>query len=130
MKIAVIIVRTLIGLMFLFASITVLFHLIEAPPPPSEAVRAFNDGIAATGYFMIVLKMTELLCSLAFISGRFVPLATVVVAPIIVNIFLFHTFMDHSGLPIAIFLVAANLFLAYAYRKSYAPLFVARPAIN
>lgn len=129
MKIAAIIVRTLLGLVFLFASITVLFHLIE-PPPTTGPVKAFNDGIAATGYFMTVLKVTELLCGLAFVSGRFVPLATVVIAPIIVNIFLFHTFLDHTGLPVAAFLVAADLFLAYAYRRSYAPLFVARPAIG
>jgi|SRR4051812_40113534 len=129
MKIAVIIVRTLMGLLFLFASIVVLFHLID-PPPQTGAVKVFNDGLTITGYFMTVLKLTELLCGVAFVTGRFVPLATVVIAPIIVNIFLFHAFMDTTGLPVAIFLVLANLFLAYAYRKSYAPLFVSSPAFG
>ena len=129
MKIAVIIVRILLGLLFLFASITYLFHLIE-PPPQTGAIKVFSDGLAATGYFMTVLKITELLCGLAFVTGRFIPLATVVIAPIIVNIFLVHAFLDRSGLAVAIFLVLANLFLAYAYRKSYAPLFIAKPALS
>jgi uncharacterized membrane protein YphA (DoxX/SURF4 family) len=93
-------------------------------------VKTFNEGLAAAPYFMLVLKSTELFCGLAFLIGRFVPLAAVVIAPIIVQIFLFHTFMDRTGLPVAMFLVAANLFLAYAYRRSYASLFVARPALT
>ena len=129
MKIAVIIVRTLMGLLFLFASIVVLFNLFPKPEL-TGAVKTFNEGLDATGYFMTVLKVTELLCGLAFVVGRFVPLAVVVIAPIIINIFLFHAFLDHTRLPIAIFLVLADLFLAYAYRSSYAPLFVARPALG
>lgn len=129
MKIAVIIVRVLMGLLFLFASISYLFNLIPTPELTGP-VKTFNEGLAAAPYFMLVLKITELLCGLAFLVGRFVPLAAVVIAPIIVQIFLFHTFMDQTGLPVAIFLVAANLFLAYAYRRSYETLFIARPALN
>jgi len=76
------------------------------------------------------LKITELVCGIALVAGRFVPLALVILAPIIVNIFFVHTFLDHSGLPVAIFLVLVELFLAYAYRKSYASLFVPKAAIN
>ena len=47
------------------------------------------------------------------------PLATVVIAPVIVNIFCFHAIVDRSGLPVAIFLVLANVFVAYSYRESY-----------
>ena len=66
------------------------------------------------------------LCGIAFVTGRYVPLATVVIAPVIINIFLYHAFVDTSGLPVAIFLVAANIFVAYYYRKSYAGLLAAK----
>ena len=118
MKIAMIIVRTLMGLLFLFASIVVLFKLMPKPEL-SGVVKTFNEGLESVGYFMPLLKVTELLCGIAFVAGRFVPLATVVIAPIIVNIFFFHAFVDHTGLPVAIFLGLANLFVAYYYRKSY-----------
>ena len=126
MKIAMIIVRTLMGLLFLFASIVVLFNLFEKPPMYG-VTKSFNDGLESVGYFFPVLKITELLCGIAFITGWFVPLATVVIAPIIINILLFHTFVDRSGLPVAIFLVLANVFVAYYYRDRYAGLLRPRP---
>jgi uncharacterized membrane protein YphA (DoxX/SURF4 family) len=121
MKIAMIIVRTLMGLLFLFASIVVLFNLVT-PPPMTGVPKTFNDGLNSVGYFIPVLKVTELLCGLAFVSGYFVPLATVVIAPIIINILLYHMIIDQSGLPVAIFLVLANAFVAYYYRNAYAGL--------
>ncbi len=125
MKIAMIIVRTLMGLLFLFASITFLFNLFPIPPM-TGTVKTFNEGLASVGYFFPLLKVTELVCGIAFVVGRFVPLATVVVAPIIVNIFFFHAFVDRTGLPVAIFLVLANSFVAYYYRASYAGLLTAK----
>ncbi len=125
MKLAMIIVRTLMGLLFLFASIVVLFHLVPKPEL-TGVVKTFNEGLESVGYFMPLLKVTELLCGLAFVAGRYVPLATVVIAPIIVNIFFFHAFVDRTGLPVAIFLVLANTFVAYYYRRSYEGLLKAK----
>jgi uncharacterized membrane protein YphA (DoxX/SURF4 family) len=125
MKIAMIIVRTLMGLLFIFASVVVLFNLVPKPEL-TGAVKTFNEGMDAAPYFIPVLKIVELLCGIAFVAGRFVPLATVVIAPVIVQIFLFHLIMDRSGLPVAIFLVLANIFVAYYYRQSYAGLLTAK----
>ena len=122
MKWAVIIVRSLMGLLFLFASITFLFKLIT-PPPLTGAMKTFNDGLTASVYLMPTVKVIELICGLAFLTGRFVPLATVLMAPIIVNIFGVHLFLGREGLPLAIILVLANAFLAYHHRESYKPLF-------
>jgi uncharacterized membrane protein YphA (DoxX/SURF4 family) len=127
MKIATIIVRMLMGLMFLFASIVVLFHLMPQPPMKGNA-KLFMDGIMATGYFMTLLKMTELVCGLAFVIGRFVPLATVVIFPITLNILFYHAFVAPEGLPVAIPLMLGNLFLAYACRRNYQTLVAAKIA--
>jgi len=121
MKITSIVVRILMGLMFLFASITYFFKLYT-PPPMTGAVKTFNDGLEASIYLMPTVKVFELLCGLAFVSGKFVQLAVVVIFPIIVNIFCFHAFLQPSGLPIAIPLLLADLFLAYYYRENYKPL--------
>ncbi|WLT32186.1 hypothetical protein [Geothrix sp. PMB-07] len=122
MKWVVIIVRSLMGLLFLFASITFLFKLFT-PPPLTGAMKTFNDGLVASVYLMPTVKVIELLCGLAFLSGRFVPLATVLIAPIILNILGVHLFLGHEGLPVAIFLVLANGLLAWHHRESYRPLF-------
>jgi putative oxidoreductase len=121
MKWAVIIVRSLMGLLFLFASITYLFKLFT-PPPLTGAMKTFNEGLQASVYLIPTVKVIELTCGLAFVSGRFVPLATVLIAPIIINILLVHAFMAPEGLPTAIFLVLANAFLAFHHRERYRPL--------
>jgi hypothetical protein len=59
---------------------------------------------------------------LAFVSGFFVPLAVVVIFPIIVNIVGVHFFLMPQGLPMALLLLVLDLFLAYYYRDRYRPL--------
>jgi len=118
MKTTTIIVRILMGLMFAFASIAYFFKLMKEPEV-TGSVKIFNDGIMASIYLMPTVKVFELLCAIAFLSGRFVPLATVVIFPIILNILLFHAFLEPSGLPVAVLLLAGNLFLAYYYRNKY-----------
>lgn len=125
MKVAVIIVRTLLGLLFLFASLTYFLNLIT-PPPMEGPIKMFNEGLAASGYFFTLLKATELVCAVLLLVGRFVPLVLVILAPIIVNILMVHIFLDRTGLPIAIFLVISAGFLAYCHREAYRPLFVSK----
>ena len=122
MKIAMLIVRTLLGLLFVFASVTFLFNLISPPPMPDGPLKSFNEGLAASGYFFMLLKVTELCCGILMLSGRFVPLALVVLAPISINIFMVHLTMARDGLPVAVFVVVSHLFLAYYYRDAFKPL--------
>ena len=125
MKIAVIVVRTLIGLLFLFASIT---YFLTSPPSPEFTgnTKIFMDGLAASGYIIPVAKIFELLCGLAFVSGRFVALAVVLIFPIALNILFIHSIHLPSGLPVAIPLFLGILFLAYSQRDKYAPLFTSK----
>ena len=125
MKIAVIIVRVLMGLVFLFASIVYLFKLFPIPELTGD-VKRFNDGMLAAVYLMPLVKIVELLCGIAFVSGLFVPLAVVLIFPIIINITMFHAFLQPEGLPLALFLLLGNCFLVYAKRDRYKPLLAVR----
>lgn len=125
MKIAVIIIRTLLGLLLLFASITYFFKIFPQPEL-SGSVKTFNEGLAASRYLMPLVKAIELLCGISFVTGRFVTLAAIIFFPIAVNILLFHAFLATEGLPSAIFVFAGDLFLAYYYRKNYETLFMAK----
>ncbi len=125
MKIAVIIVRTLMGLMFAFASISYFLKLMHEPEATGN-VKIFNDGIVASVYLMPTVKVFELLCGIAFLSGRFVSLAAVVIFPIILNILMFHIFLMPSGIPLAALLLIGDLFLAYYYRDRYKAMLAAK----
>jgi putative oxidoreductase len=117
MKIAVIVVRTLVGLLFLFASISFFLKLMPQPELEGD-MKLYMVGISTVN-LMVIVKAIELLCGLAFVSGKFNALATVVIFPIVINIVVVHALLAPEGLPTAIILLAANLFLAYAHRESY-----------
>ncbi|HZU52704.1 MAG TPA: DoxX family membrane protein [Holophagaceae bacterium] len=124
LKITVIILRTLMGLLFLFSA---AYYFFKLPVPPLTGdMKTFNDGLMASHYLLPVAKSVELVCGLAFVSGRFVSLAAVLIAPIIVNIALIAVFLGHEGLPFAVLLVVANGLTAYYHRDRYAPLFRAK----
>ena len=124
MKTAIIIVRVLMGLLFIFASVTVLFNLFPQPEFYGNH-KMFVDGINASKYLMPLIKITELFCGIAFLTGYFVPLATVVIAPVVINILFTHIFVSPEGLPVAVALLFANIFLAYANWDKYRPMLAA-----
>ncbi len=125
MKIAVIIVRVLMGLLFVFGAVA-FFLKLGGEPQLEGNIKTFFEGLVASGYFLTLLKFTELFCGIALVAGRFVPLVLVILAPIIINILFVHLFLDKTGLPIAIFLVLANSFLAYANWDKFKPLLAAK----
>ncbi|MCX6109590.1 MAG: acyltransferase, partial [Proteobacteria bacterium] len=87
-------------------------------------------GLKASKYFFYLLKGTEIVCGLALVTGFYVPLALVVLAPISLNIFLVHASLEPSGLPMAIGIGLVLAYLAFV-SPSYSPtvkkLFVPRP---
>jgi putative oxidoreductase len=87
--------------------------------------KIFIEGMAASGYIMPVVKMIELLCGLAFVIGKLVPLAVVLIFPIAVNNLLVHVMLLPDGLSIAIPLFLGILFLAFVHRKHFEPLLAA-----
>jgi len=124
MKIATIIVRVLIGLLLLFASISFFFKL--APEPETTGnFKAFNMGLVASTYLLPLAKTIELLCGVAFLTGRYVTLANILILPITTNILFINFFLAPEGLPIAALLFLANLFLIYRYWDNYRSLFKA-----
>ena len=122
MKIATIIVRTLMGLLFIYASVS--FFLKLAPEPETTgAFKAFQSGIVASAYLLPLAKALELLCGIAFLTGKFVSLASIVILPVTINIFMINLFMSPEQLPIAVALVLGNLFLIYRHWDNYKAVF-------
>jgi uncharacterized membrane protein YphA (DoxX/SURF4 family) len=113
--------RILLGLIFFVFGLNFFFHFLPNPPPP-PAAGAFAGALFASGYLFPLLKTFEVLCGLALLSGRFVPLALTLLAPIIVNIIFFHAFLHPAGLPLPAVIVVLELYLAWSYRDAFRPL--------
>lgn len=107
------IARILLGFVFFASGLAGLLKLAPPPADLPERLMTFNAGLEATGYFMVLLKVTETLCGLLILAGQFVPLALVILAPVMLNIFLVHAFMAPSGLPLAIILGLLMIYLSF-----------------
>lgn len=110
--------RVLLGLVFVGAGIA--FFVMTPPPPPEGPMGDFMKGMVATGYFLTLLKVTEIACGLMLVSGFFVPLALVVLAPIILNIFMVHALLAPEGVVLAIVLGIFEIYLAF-FSREYSP---------
>jgi len=118
MKTLTLITRSLLGILLIFASVVVLFDLIEKPELTGNS-KVFMEGMEASIYLFPLIKITELVCGVALLSGFFVPLAATILAPISINILLYHSFVDPTGLPVAIFMFSANIIIALSHWGKY-----------
>ena len=114
------IVRLLMGLMFLVFGLNGFLHFIPEPKGGMpEKAAAFAGALNATGYMFPLVMGTQLLGGVLLLLNLFVPLALALLAPILVGILTFHIFLAPSGTGIAVAVVAMELYLAWSYRSSY-----------
>jgi len=117
MKIVTIIVRVLLGLMFVVFGLNGFLHFIPNPPPPTGNALQFGTALAATGYMKIVFSL-QIIGGLLVLLG-FVPLGLTILCPIIVNILLFHILMLPEGLLPGGVAALFALFLIWRYWANF-----------
>ena len=123
------VVRVLLGAMFVVFGLNKLIPFMPMPELPAVAMP-FVGGLASTGYFFPLLGAIEVVMGSALVAGRFVPLALTVLAPIVVQIALFHVVLAPSFGLVA-FILGAELYLAWTYRAAFGPVLQSqvRPAV-
>jgi len=127
MKIATLVARILLGLLFLVFGLNGFLHFIPMPPPKGLAAQQFGGAIFASHYWVVIFGL-QVIGGLLLLVNRFVPLALVLLGPVIVNIFFFHALMAPEGLPLAIVVVVLWVILAVRYKQYLAGIFVQRAA--
>jgi putative oxidoreductase len=116
MKIVTLIARLLLGLMFVIFGLNGFLHFIPQPPMPDSPAARFATLLATVHYMDFVCAL-QLVSGILFLVNRFVPLALVLIGPVIVNILLFHVLMAPGS--IAPGLVATVLwFIVFASVRS------------
>ena len=121
MKIAAIIARVLLGLIFVVFGSNIFLHFIPMPPPPPTLAGDFSKALFLSHYLHVV-ALFQIVGGLILLIGRFVPLGLTLLAPVIVNIDLVHILMDPSGLPLAAVISILLIFLLWRYRDAFAGL--------
>lgn len=121
--------RILLGLMFAVFGLNGFLNFIPPPDQPMpEGALSFAGALVKTGYMFPLIKGTELLVGLLLLANRWVPLALVVLAPVLVNIIAFHVFLAPSGFGMLAVITALVLHLAWHHRAAYRPVLASRAA--
>lgn len=116
--------RVLLGFVLFASGLAGLLNLI--PPQPLEGPGAlFMTGLGGS-YLITFVKLTEVITGLLLLSNRFVPLALVIAAPVLLNIAAFHAFYAPSGLALPVLMIAASFFVAWKHRAVFTPLLTAK----
>lgn len=129
MKAATVASRVILGFIYLVFGLDYFFHFIPYEPIHTGRVAAFKAGLMGVGYFYPMLKSIQILGGLSLLSNQYAPFFAVVVFPISVNVFLYHTILVPSAWWMGVLLLVPNLFLGYAYRRYYSGMFVKKPAL-
>jgi len=123
MKYVIVIVRVLLGLGFVVFGSNAFFKFMGPPPEMHGQAGAFVTALMSSGY-MYVVAVLQVLGGLCLLLGaRFVPLGLTLLGPVIVNILLFHLFMEPKGLLMALVVSALSLFLLARHWSAFSAIF-------
>jgi hypothetical protein len=118
MKITSVIARFLLGLIFLVFGLNGFLHFIKAAMPTGVAGQ-FLGALAASNYLVAVFLL-QIVSAVLLLANRSVPLALTLLAPIIVNILLFHVLMAPAGLGLAVIVAALWILVFLNVRSAFA----------
>ncbi|HEY1582252.1 MAG TPA: hypothetical protein VGF73_04030 [Chthoniobacterales bacterium] len=120
MKIVTIIVRTLLGLIFVVFGLNGFFHFIPMGPLPAPDSPAgqFFAAVSSTGFIQVVF-LCQIVGGFLLLFNLLPVIGLTILCPVVFNIVLFHATMAPQGLPLAIGVAVLTLILVWAYWEHY-----------
>jgi hypothetical protein len=122
MKIASTIARILLGLMFTVFGLNGFLHFIPMQPPPGLAGQYM--GALFVSHYLVVVFLVQLAGGLLLLANRYVPLALILLGPVIVNIICFHAFLAPEGLPTALVATVLWVVVFAGVRSAFSGVFL------
>ncbi len=119
----------MLGVIYLVFGLDYFFHFIPYQPMHTGSAAALKSGLMGTGYIYPMMKLIQICGGLSLMVNRYAAFSAVVLFPISLNVFLFHTILVPSGWLMGVFLLLPNLFLGYAYRNYYKGMFTKKPVV-
>jgi putative oxidoreductase len=118
------IAQYLAGVIFLVFGLNGFLHFIPFPPP--SGVAGLFMGALYVSHYLWVIFAFQVVAGVLLLANRYVPLAVAVLAPVIVNIIVFHALMAPSGLPLALFVAVLWAVIFVDIRPAFGGLFQSR----
>lgn len=117
--------RIILGLIFVIFGLNGFLQFLPMPPMAEEAGKAIG-GLFGVSYMFPVVKGLEIIAGLALLSGFFVPLALIVLSPIVVNIFLFHIVYTPADSAMSVAIVILQILAAIGVWEKFKPILQAK----
>ena len=111
-------VRVLLGGVFLFVGLNGFAQWFPVPDMPSQAIMTLG-ALSATGFFYELFMITHLVSGILILFNVFTPLALLLSAPLVLNIFFFNLTMNPQHAHVGIGLLLSHVFLIIAYRENF-----------
>jgi len=124
MRIAAAIARYLAGAIFLVMGLNGFLNFIHFPPPTGIAAQ-FMGALYVSHYLWVIFAF-QVVGGALLLVNRYVPLAVAILAPVLVNIIVFHITMAPAGLPLALFVALLWAVIFIDVRPAFSGLFQAR----
>ncbi len=114
--------RILLGAGFVVFGLNGLLHFLPNPEMQGPA-GAFIGALVNSGYLITLVALTQVVGGALVLTGVFVPLGLVLLAPVLVNIVLFHLFLEPSGIVPGLMLCVCEIIVAWQHRRAFRGLF-------
>lgn len=125
MKIAILIARLLLGLIFVVFGLNGFLNFLSMGPMPTGLAGQFIGALVQSHYLWVVAGL-QVVGGVLLLVNRFVPLALVLLGPVIVNILLYHLFLNPAGIALAILVTILWFIVFYGHRQYFSGIFVQR----
>jgi putative oxidoreductase len=125
MKIVTLIARVLLGLVFLVFGLNGFLQFFNPGPPPTGLAGQFIGALALSHYYWVIAGL-QVAGGVLLLVNRYVPLGLVLLGPVIVNIILYHVFLNPTGIGVAIVVAILWLIVFYGHRQFFAGIFTQR----
>jgi putative oxidoreductase len=124
MRVAAVIARYLAGVIFLVMGLNGFLSFIHFPPPTGTAAQ-FMGALYVSHYVWVIFAF-QVVAGVLLLINRWVPLAVAILAPVLVNILVFHITMAPAGLPMAVFVALLWAVIFVDVRPAFSGLFQSR----
>lgn len=125
MRIVTLVARLLLGLVFVVFGLNGFLQFLDMGPLPSGLAGQFIVALFQSHYFWVVAAL-EVVGGALLLVNRYVPLGLVLLGPVIVNILLYHIFLNPAGMIMALVVAILWLIVFYAHRAIFSGVLVQR----
>lgn len=116
------VVSLLFGLMFINAGLNKFFNYMPVPEDLPEEMMKVMGAFMQITWLMPLVGAVEIVGGALFIPNKYRALGAIIILPVMIGIVLTNIVSAPSGLPIALVLLAINIWAIFENREKYLPM--------